>query len=71
MIMKKTLLSVISVFTLSAYSQASDIDSYYKGIESYRDLQLSAEQIAKIKKLKRKVGSKFVARRIICSMFSN
>lgn len=60
--MKKILLLLfIHVFTLSVYSQASDIESYYKGVESYRDLQLTSEQIAKIKKLKKEVGPKFEA----------
>lgn len=54
--MKKALLLLpVSIFTLSIYSQAydSDIESYYKGIESYQDLHLTSDQIVKIKKLKR------------------
>ncbi len=57
MIMKKTLLLLlVSILTMSAYSQNSDIESYYKGIESYQDLHLSSDQIARIKKLKREKG---------------
>jgi len=62
MIMKKTLLLLlVSILTMSAYSQNSDIESYYKGIESYQDLHLSSDQIAKIKKLKREKGPQFAA----------
>lgn len=42
--MKKILLLLlVSIFTMSAYSQNSDIESYYKGIESYQDLHLSSD----------------------------
>lgn len=60
--MKKTLLLLlIGILSVSAYSQNGDIDNYYKGIESYQDLHLSSEQIAKIKKLKREKGPQFTA----------
>ncbi|MFV0537493.1 MAG: hypothetical protein ACK5M3_08975 [Dysgonomonas sp.] len=60
--MKKTLLLLlVSVLTLPACSQSSDNESYYKGIESYRDLQLTTEQIAQIKKLKKEIGPQFQA----------
>lgn len=62
--MKKTLLLLlVSILTMSVYSQSydSDVESYYKGIESYQDLHLTQEQIAKIKKLKREKGPKFAA----------
>jgi len=62
MIMKKILLLLItSVFTLSVYSQDTDTDSYYNGLETYGDLRLTSDQVAKIKKLKREVGPKFQA----------
>jgi len=64
MIMKKTLLLLlVSIFTFSANSQTndSDVESYYKGIESYQNLRLTQEQIARIKKLKREKGPQFAA----------
>ncbi|WP_165045405.1 hypothetical protein [Dysgonomonas sp. ZJ709] len=58
--MKKTLLLlVITVFTLSVYAQSAAETNYYNGIESKKDLNLSADQVAKIKKLNREVGPKF------------
>lgn len=60
--MKKTLLSLLFLaFALTASSQEFNEENYYKGIESYQDLRLSSEQIAKIKKLKREKGPKFAA----------
>jgi len=55
------LLLIISVFALGAYSQQPDVESYYRGIESYKDLHLSSDQIARIKKLKREKGPRFAA----------
>lgn len=60
--MKRCLLLLMAgAFALCAYSQQPDVESYYKGIESYRDLHLSSDQIARIKKLKREKGPKFAA----------
>lgn len=62
--MKKTLLLLfigIFSFALSGYSQSYDVETYYKGIESYNDLHLTSEQIAKIQKLKREKGPRFAA----------
>jgi len=60
--MKKVLLILfVSILALSSHAQSAQNENYYKGIESYRDLQLSTEQIAKIKKLKREAGPKFQA----------
>lgn len=58
--MKKTILTLlICITTLTVNAQSNDIP--YKGIETSRDLQLSAEQIAKIKKIKREAGPQFAA----------
>lgn len=52
--MKKTLLLLLSfAFVAIANAQEPSFENYYKGIESYQDLQLSSQQIEKIKKLKR------------------
>ncbi|MDR2955021.1 MAG: hypothetical protein LBV43_08065 [Prevotella sp.] len=63
--MKKILLTLlVCTLTVGAYAQSNQKqqdESYYKGIESYQDLHLTADQIAKIKKLKREVGPKFAA----------
>jgi len=60
--MKKVLLILlVSILALSSHAQSAQNENYYKGIESYRDLQLTSEQIAKIKKLKREAGPKFQA----------
>lgn len=59
--MKRTiLLSLFSVFTLLISAQSADHD-YYKGLEHCSDLNLSADQVAKIRQLKREVGPKFAA----------
>lgn len=60
--MKKILLTLlVSTFTLISFAQSTQDENYYKGIESYRDLQLTSEQIAKIKKIKREAGPRFQA----------
>jgi len=59
--MRKAILVLItSAFSLSMYAQDADFDSY-KRIESDKVLNLSADQIAKIKKLNRETGLKFKA----------
>lgn len=59
--MRKAILFLItSAFVLSAYAQNADFDSYHR-IESDKVLNLSADQIAKIKKIKRETGAKFRA----------
>ncbi|MBB4037154.1 hypothetical protein GGR21_003069 [Dysgonomonas hofstadii] len=60
--MKKVLLILlVSTLALFSHAQSTQNENYYKGIETYRDLQLSSEQIAKIKQLKKEVGPKFEA----------
>lgn len=60
--MKKTLLILlVGIVTISASAQTTQDETPYKGIESYRDLNLSTEQINKIKKLKREAGLEFAA----------
>lgn len=54
------LILITSAFVLSAYSQNADFDSY-KRIESDKVMNLSTDQIAKIKKMNREVGAKFRA----------
>lgn len=60
--MKRSLfLLIICISASLAYAQQSDIESYYRGIESYSDLHLTSDQIARIKKLKREKGPRFAA----------
>ena len=60
--MKKFLFTLlVSTIALFSYAQPTQNENYYKGIESYRDLQLTSEQIAKIKKIKREAGPRFQA----------
>ena len=60
-IMKKVILALVaSAFVSFAYAQDVNFDSF-KRIESDKVLNLSADQIAKIKKLNREVGPKFKA----------
>ena len=60
--MKKTLLLLlVSIFTFSVYAQDSNESLYYQNIESSKDLGLTADQVARIKKLKKEVGPKFAA----------
>lgn len=60
--MKKTLLLLLSfVFIAIANAQEPSLENYYKGIESYQDLQLSSKQIEKIKKLKKERSKLFSA----------
>ena len=59
--MKKVILALVaSAFVSFAYAQDVNFDSF-KRIESDKVLNLSADQIAKIKKLNREVGPKFKA----------
>ena len=59
--MKKVILTLVaSVFVSFAYAQDVNFDSF-KRIESDKVLNLSADQIAKIKKLNKEVGPKFRA----------
>ncbi|MFR5758151.1 MAG: hypothetical protein ACLUE2_07835 [Bacteroides cellulosilyticus] len=59
--MKKVILALVaSAFVSFAYAQDVNFDSF-KRIESDRVLNLSADQIAKIKKLNKEVGPKFRA----------
>ena len=58
-IMKKVILALVaSAFVSFAYAQDVNFDSF-KRIESDKVLNLSADQIAKIKKLNKEVGPKF------------
>ena len=58
-IMKKVILALVaSVFVSFTYAQDVNFDSF-KRIESDKVLNLSADQIAKIKKLNKEVGPKF------------
>lgn len=60
--MKKAfLLLLFSMFLVSVNAQTNGYEDHYKGIESFRELNLTSEQIAKIKKLKREVGPQFAA----------
>ena len=60
-IMKKVILALVaSAFVSFAYAQDVNFDSF-KRIESDKVLNLSADQIAKIKKLNKEVGPKFRA----------
>ena len=60
-IMKKVILALVtSAFVLFVYAQDVNFDSF-KRIESDKVLNLSADQIAKIKKLNKEVGPKFRA----------
>ena len=60
-IMRKVVLTLVTlVFVSFAYAQDVTFDSF-KRIESDKVLNLSADQIAKIKKLNREVGPKFKA----------
>ena len=60
-IMKKVILALVaSVFVSFTYAQDVNFDSF-KRIESDKVLNLSADQIAKIKKLNKEVGPKFRA----------
>ena len=60
-IMKKVILALVaSAFVSFAYAQDVNFDSF-KRIESDKVLNLSADQIAKIKKLNREVGPKLKA----------
>lgn len=59
--MKKVFLSlIISTFMIGVQAQDIDLESYTK-LESNKELQLSPQQIARIKKLNREVGPKFQA----------
>ncbi|WP_349943538.1 hypothetical protein [Bacteroides cellulosilyticus] len=59
--MKKVILALVaSAFVSFAYAQDVNFDSF-KRIESDKVLNLSADQIAKIKKLNKEVGPKFRA----------
>lgn len=58
--MKKTILTLLVCITTLTISAQSD-DTPYKEIETSRDIQLSSEQIAKIKKIKRDAGAQFQA----------
>ena len=57
---KAILVFVASAFVSFTYAQDANFD-VYKRIESDKVLNLSADQIAKIKKLNREVGPKFKA----------
>ena len=57
---KAILVFVASAFVSFTYAQDANFD-VYKRIESDKVLNLSADQIAKIKKLNREVGAKFRA----------
>ena len=57
---KAILVFVASTFVSFTYAQDANFD-VYKRIESDKVLNLSADQIAKIKKLNREVGAKFRA----------
>ena len=60
-IMRKVVLTLVTLaFVSFAYAQDVTFDSF-KRIESDKVLNLSADQIAKIKKLNREVGPKFKA----------
>ena len=59
-IMKKIFYTLfLTIISLTSYAQSSKGENYYKGIESYRDLQLTSEQIAKIKGIKKEAELKF------------
>lgn len=58
--MKKVLIfMLLSVIVFTAQAQKSDESLYYNGIETYNEMHLTSDQIAKIKKLNREVGPKF------------
>ena len=57
---KAILVFVASAFVSFTYAKDENFD-VYKRIESDKVLHLSADQIAKIKKLNREVGAKFRA----------
>ena len=58
--MKKTLLFVLlCVVNFSIYAQTTNNDNIYNGIESHKSLNLSAEQVAKIKKLNQEISPKY------------
>lgn len=60
--MKKILIILfVNTFTLFIHAQSAQNENYYKGIESYRNLQLTSEQIAKIKELRRTASYEFAA----------
>ena len=60
--MKKTLLLLlIGMFTFSVYAQNPEENLYYENIELSKDLGLTVEQVAKIKKLKKEIGPQFAA----------
>ena len=60
-IMRKVVITLVTLaFVSFAYAQDVTFDSF-KRIESDKVLNLSADQIAKIKKLNREVGPKFKA----------
>lgn len=60
--MKKILyMFFLTIISLTSYAQSSQGENYYKGIESYRDLHLTSEQIAKIKDIKKDAEAKFLS----------
>lgn len=61
--MKKILLLIaVSTFAFNLCAQNVDDNiDYYKGVENNKELNLTTDQIAKIKKLNREVGPKFAA----------
>lgn len=64
-IMRKVVLTLVTLaFVSFAYAQDVTFDSF-KRIESDKVLNLSADQIAKIKKLNREVGPKFKDRKSV------
>lgn len=58
---KMLLLFLVAVCSFGAKAQNADYDGYYQGLDTYKELNLSSDQIAKIKKLEREVGPKFAA----------
>lgn len=58
--MKKSLFLLLTlILTMSVYAQSNNEAFYYKNIENDKDLNLSASQIAKIKKLNTEIGPQF------------
>ncbi len=58
---KMLLLFLVAVCSFGAKAQDVDYERYYQGVDTYKDLNLSSDQISKIKKLQREVGPKFAA----------
>lgn len=60
--MKKIIFTLcLCSFMLTSYAQKTQSDDYYKGIEYYENLKLTAEQKSSIKKVNQEMASQFAA----------